>query len=119
VQDCGPVGASNYTTWDDDGWWDDDDNYWDIDDTFEYAEGRGEKKDGPDSGSGGSLFVAILEGLVYLVGAVICGGGTYFAVKLYKGQGQVAFSPLSTEDPDVEMTGRANVPITPDVTFTN
>merc|ERR1711898_85462 len=23
--DCGPVGASNYTAWDDDGWWDDDD----------------------------------------------------------------------------------------------
>jgi len=117
--DCGPIGASNYTTWDDDGWWDDDDNYWDIDDTFEYAEGRGEKKDGPDSGNGGSFFVAILEGLVYLVGAVVCGGGTYFAVKFYKGQGQIAFSPLSTDDPDVEMTGRANVPITPDVTFTN
>jgi len=117
--DCGPVGASNYTTWDDDGWWDDDDNYWDIDDTFEYADGRSEKKDGPDSGSGGSLFVAVLEGLVYLVGALICGGGTYFAVKLYKGHDDIGFAPLSTEDPDVEMTGRANVPITPDVTFTN
>lgn len=29
--DCGPIDQGNYSTWDDDGWWDDDDNYWDDD----------------------------------------------------------------------------------------
>jgi hypothetical protein len=33
-QDCGPVGASNFTKADDDGggWWDDDDDYWTFND---------------------------------------------------------------------------------------
>ena len=32
-QDCGPVGASNFTQQDgDDEWWDDEGNYWDDDD---------------------------------------------------------------------------------------
>ena len=31
-QDCGPVGASNFTSSDDDGKWDDDDDYWTFDD---------------------------------------------------------------------------------------
>mmetsp|Transcript_20491 Transcript_20491/g.24263 ORF Transcript_20491/g.24263 Transcript_20491/m.24263 type:complete len:881 (+) Transcript_20491:59-2701(+) len=118
--DCGPVGANNFTTWDDDGWWDDDDNYWDIDDTFEYA-ARGESDNG-DNGdpNGGSMFLTILEGMVYLVGAVICGGGTYLAVGFYKGQGDmIPYTLAPTQDPDIEMTGRAAVPITPDVTFTN
>lgn len=122
--DCGPVGANNFTTWDDDGWWDDDDNYWEIDDNFEYA-ARGES-DGSGSSeddSGGSIFLTILEGLVYLVGAVLCGGGTYLAVNFYKGQGDLMpYTLAPTSDPDFEMTGqtgRAAVPITPDVTFTN
>ena len=31
-QDCGPVGADNFTRSDDDGWWDDDDDYWNFND---------------------------------------------------------------------------------------
>jgi hypothetical protein len=32
-QDCGPVGANNFTKSDDDGgWWDDDDDYWTFND---------------------------------------------------------------------------------------
>ena len=31
-QDCGPVGAENFTRADDDGWWDDDDDYWNFND---------------------------------------------------------------------------------------
>jgi hypothetical protein len=31
-QDCGPVGADNFTRADDDGWWDDDDDYWTFND---------------------------------------------------------------------------------------
>jgi len=34
-KDCGPASAGNFTTWDDDGWWDDDENYWDDDYDFE------------------------------------------------------------------------------------
>jgi len=117
--DCGPVGASNFSTWDDDGWWDDDDNYWDIDDTFDYG-GEGGKKDTDESGAGG-VFMSLLEGMVYVVGAVVFGGGTYVAVKFYKGQ-TVPFVPNiqdgSTEDLIDQSTGRANVPITPDVTYT-
>jgi len=117
--DCGPVGASNFTTWDDDGWWDDDDNYWDIDDTFEYADARGEGKGKKgDSGGGGGIFIAVLEGMVYLVGAVLCGGGTYFAVQFYKGNhAAIPYVLAPTHDPDLEMSsrgGRAAVPITPD-----
>ena len=29
--DCGPASKGNFTTFDDDGWWDDDENYWDDD----------------------------------------------------------------------------------------
>ena len=31
-RDCGPVGASNFTLVDDDGWFDDDDDYWSFND---------------------------------------------------------------------------------------
>mgnify|MGYP006248013373 FL=1 len=27
----GPASKGNFTTFDDDGWWDDDENYWDDD----------------------------------------------------------------------------------------
>ena len=30
-QDCGPASAGNYSTYDDDAWWDDDEAYWDDD----------------------------------------------------------------------------------------
>mmetsp|Transcript_51498 Transcript_51498/g.117171 ORF Transcript_51498/g.117171 Transcript_51498/m.117171 type:complete len:713 (-) Transcript_51498:350-2488(-) len=126
--DCGPRGAGNFTSlfgddweWNTDGdtFWDDDDNYWDIDDTFEYADARGEGKGKKgDSGGGGGIFIAVLEGMVYLVGAVLCGGGTYFAVQFYKGNhAAIPYVLAPTHDPDLEMSsrgGRAAVPITPD-----
>ena len=38
-QDCGPVGASNFTQQDgDDEWWDDEGNYWDDD--YEWDDGN-------------------------------------------------------------------------------
>ena len=73
-----------------------------------------------DAGAGG-VFMSILEGMVYVVGAVVCGGGTYVAVKFYKGQ-QVPYLPAVQDGSETELidqsTGRANVPITPDVTYT-
>jgi len=120
--DCGTTGASNFSSWDDDGWWDDDDNYWEIDDTFEYATYGGDELH--DSGNGGGLFVAVLEGMVYLVGAVLCGGGIYFAIQYYQSQGSGVYKLAPTMDPDyesaVDRKKRDEVfPITPDVTYTN
>lgn len=128
--DCGPVGSSNFSSWDDDGWWDDDDNYWEVDDTFEYATYGGGDGDGlHDAGTGGGLFVAVLEGMVYLVGALICGAGVYVAVQYYQsrmsGGGPHSLYKLApTMDPDMESSGHRKkkdevFPITPDVTYTN
>jgi len=114
--DCGPVDSSNYTLWDDDQWWDDDDNYWQIDDTFDTAD----TKDGSGSAGGGSFFLAFLEFVVYLIGVVVCGGGTYMALRWYKGESVPSlsmnqFELLDQKDPNA---GKANVPITPDVVYT-
>merc|ERR1711988_1741043 len=81
--DCGPVSQSNFSTWDDDGWWDDDDNYWEVDDAFEYTTGRGEHTtSGPGGTAGaGGIFMNVLEGLVYIVGAILCGGACYVGLK--------------------------------------
>jgi len=113
--DCGTIVESNFTTWDDDGWWDDDDNYWDIDDNFEYVGGV-DTKPSIDADGAGGVFMFVLEGMVYLVGALVCGAGTYMGVKWYKGQ-SVPYLPAPTSD--VEMRRKdAAVPITPDVFHT-
>jgi hypothetical protein len=57
---------------------------------------------------------------VYLIGVVVCGGGTYLALRWYKGESvpslsQQGFEMLEQKQP---LTGKANVPITPDVVFT-
>merc|ERR1711988_451548 len=95
---------------------DDDDNYWQIDDTFDTAD----TKDGSGSAGGGSFFLAFLEFVVYLIGVVVCGGGTYMALRWYKGESIPSlsmnqFELLDQKDPNA---GKANVPITPDVVYT-
>ena len=134
--DCGPIDHGNYSTWDDDGWWDDDDNYWDDDydmEGFEITDdapvvsnivslpsGREKVRqidiDG-DQGAGG-IFMLLLEGIVYLIGALICGIGSWLGVHYYKGQSLPISMPMARMDGEYEMgaRGRANVPITPDVT---
>ena len=137
--DCGPIDKGNYSTWDDDGWWDDDDNYWDDDydmEGFELTDDapvisnivslpsgresatRQVDLDG-DQGAGG-IFMLLLEGIVYLIGALICGVGSWLGVHYYKGQSLPISLPTARQDGDYEMGGRgargpANVPITPDV----
>jgi len=128
--DCGPVGSSNFTSLFGDDWewnaegetfWDDDDNYWAGDDELAYApidslENKGRMNDGV-----GSLFITAMQSVVYFVGIVFCTGGAFLGFKMYKtGAMPVAF-PMADE-PEVEMadrlltsTGKANVPITPDV----
>jgi len=118
--DCGPVSNSNYSNWDDDGWWDDDDSYWEVDDSMNYGTGRSEHTVSGGAGAGG-VFMVMLESLVYVVGALICGGGTYVALKWYKGQGDLPYVLAPTSDPSTEMPRRgasSSVPITPDVHYT-
>ena len=63
----------------------------------------------------------LLEGIVYLIGALICGVGSWLGVHYYKGQALPIRLPTARKDGDYEMGGRggargpANVPITPDV----
>lgn len=114
--DCGPAEASNYTLWDDDQWWDDDDNYWDLDDTFDTASTKTNK----DTNGGGSFFLAFLEFIVYIIGVIVCGGGTYLAMRWYKGESVPTlsahgFEMLEQKEP---LAGKADVPITPDVVYT-
>ena len=65
---------------------------------------------------------SLLSG-VLLCYQVICGGGAYLAAQAYKNEGGLPYTLAPTMDPDFEMnersSGRASVPITPDVTFTN
>lgn len=109
--DCGPLDDSNFTTFDDDEWWDDDDYYWDMDDTFEYARYTKSTPSKMNDGAG-SIFLSVLESIVLVVGAAICSIGGYMGLKWYKGQ-EIAYTLAPTED--VEMTKSVtNVPITPD-----
>lgn len=121
--DCGPVGASNFTNWeDDDGWWDDeDDSYWVIDDGLEY-ETEADENTKMNDGAGGA-FIASLEVLVYLVGLVVCSGGIYIAVQWYNNR-PVPFIEeiVKAQEQDDEEAFRKKkmsaIPITPDVTHT-
>ncbi|KAH8072687.1 hypothetical protein JL721_3330 [Aureococcus anophagefferens] len=108
--DCGPASEGNFTTWDDDGWWDDDENYWDDDYDFENYSAR---RQAPRR---------LHQGVVVGIGCVMCAVGSWFAHKFYKGD-KLPFellAPPSAED-ELEMAksaGRAAVPITPDVAYT-
>ena len=136
--DCGPASEGNFTTWDDDGWWDDDENYWDDDYDFENYDAlddephvafikstpnpKTKKSDMQESKGVGGIFMMLLEGVVVGIGCVMCAVGSWFAHKFYKGD-KLPFellAPPSAED-ELEMaksTGRAAVPITPDVAYT-
>ena len=136
--DCGPASEGNFTTWDDDGWWDDDENYWDDDYDFENYDAlddephvafikstpnpKTKKSDMQESKGVGGIFMMLLEGVVVGIGCVMCAVGSWFAHKFYKGD-KLPFellAPPSAED-ELEMAksaGRAAVPITPDVAYT-
>ena len=141
-QDCGPVGASNFTQQDgDDEWWDDEGNYWDDD--YEWDDGNefaGTKYDDEpvahiqstahpkepkeprtigDPGAGG-IFVIVLQSVVYLIGLVFCCGGLTYVV-VQKNSGKSVWSAVPTLDPatldpksSVQMKKLA---VTPDTTY--
>ncbi|KAJ8599359.1 hypothetical protein CTAYLR_007010 [Chrysophaeum taylorii] len=141
--DCGPASAGNYTTWDDDGWWDDDAAYWDDDDLVEnYFEYDDDAKPGPplpktvgvikstpnpkhpileeQEGIGG-IFMIVLEAIVVGIGATMCTIGSWFAYRYYKGE-KLPFDFNPPREDDEEAWGRKKfvsgpAEITPDVTY--
>ena len=124
-QDCGPVGADNFTKSDDDGWWDDDDDYWTFNDGnfLEQAGGieknRDKVKSSPASESigVGPMFIVILEGMVYTVGAIFAAAALYLGVRYYKGQSVPCLSGFDAElsSREYELLPTKRMPITPDV----
>merc|ERR1712100_44233 len=110
-QDCGPVGADNFTVIDDDGWWEDDDDYWNFNDDVFMAQGEGVDKNrhrfhsqSTESAGAAVVFLTMLEGMVYTIGALFGAVGLYFALRWYNGQ-SIPF--LSAFSPDGnEMSGR-------------
>ena len=134
-KDCGPASASNFTKWDDDGWWDDDAAYWDDDYDFENYQSvddaphvayirsipnpKSHKNDLDEQQGIGGIFMMILEGIVVAIGAIMCTIGSWFAFRFYKGE-KLPFDLVPPEANDFEH-GTADlkkaVEITPDVSY--
>jgi len=123
-QDCGPVGADNFTRADDDGWWDDDDDYWTFNDGnfldqtkgLEANRHRVKVFNKTDSAGPAAMFLVVLEGMVYTVGAIFATAALYLGVRFYNGQTipfMNAFNPESQID--MESAPTKKMPITPDV----
>lgn len=124
-QDCGPVGADNFTRVDDDGWWDDDDDYWTFNDGNFLDQTKGLEanrdkialahQDEPDD-TPATMFLMVLEGMVYTVAAIFAAAAIYLFVRWYRGQSVPfvgAFNPeLNTHE--FEMAPSKRMPITPD-----
>jgi len=126
-QDCGPAGASNFTKADDDGWWDDDDDYWTFNDGNFLDQTKGldanrhkVKKPTLSEGAGpAAMFLTVLEGMVYTIGAIFAASALYLGMRWYQGHSVPflhVFNPESAMDVEMSqpLTGR-RMPITPDV----
>jgi len=123
-QDCGPVGSDNFTRADDDGWWDDDDDYWTFNDGnfldqtkgLEANRHRVKVFNKTDSAGPAAMFLVVLEGMVYTVGAIFAAAALYLATRWYNNQ-SIPF--LSAFNPEIsarefEMAPNKRMPITPD-----
>mmetsp|Transcript_16378 Transcript_16378/g.15700 ORF Transcript_16378/g.15700 Transcript_16378/m.15700 type:complete len:936 (-) Transcript_16378:423-3230(-) len=126
-EDCGPVGADNFTRADDDGWWDDDDDYWTFNDGsfldqnkgLEHNRDRVKVFNKSDNAGPAAMFLVVLEGMVYTVGAIFAAAALYLGMRWYKGQ-SVPFMSVFNPDSqmhrqDLEMLPTKRMPITPDV----
>jgi hypothetical protein len=125
-QDCGPVGADNFTRSDDDGWWDDDDDYWTFNDGNFLDQTKGLEanrhkviKFNKDESAGpAAMFLVVLEGMVYTVGAIFAAAALYLLNRWYKGQTvpfMNVFNPDLNINHDFELAPTKRMPITPDV----
>jgi hypothetical protein len=125
-QDCGPVGADNFTRADDDGWWDDDDDYWTFNDGnfIDQAKGLDYNRkhvkvfNRQDTAGPAAMFLVVLEGMVYTVGAIFAAAALYLLNRWYKGQSvpfMNAFNPeTAVSSREFEMRPHQRMPITPD-----
>ncbi|KAJ1427341.1 hypothetical protein B484DRAFT_450320 [Ochromonadaceae sp. CCMP2298] len=123
-QDCGPVGADNFTRSDDDDWWDDDDDYWNFNDGNFLDQTKGLEANRhhvkayvrDNAGSPAAMFLVVLEGMVYTVGAIFAAAALYLLNRWYKGQSvpfMNAFSPELNQR-EFESRPQGRMPITPD-----
>mmetsp|Transcript_19026 Transcript_19026/g.19155 ORF Transcript_19026/g.19155 Transcript_19026/m.19155 type:complete len:925 (-) Transcript_19026:246-3020(-) len=124
-QDCGPAGAGNFTKADDDGWWDDDDDYWTFNDGNFLDQAKGleanrhkVKKPFVSEGAGpAAMFLTVLEGMVYTIGAIFASAALYLGMRWYQGHSVPflhVFNPENAAN-DLEMQPARRMPITPDV----
>lgn len=128
-QDCGPVGADNFTRSDDDAWWDDDDDYWTFNDGNFLDQTKGLEanrhkvivvKKHSDVNGPAAMFLVVLEGMVYTVGAIFAAAALYLLNRWYKGQSvpfMNVFNPEMGNNAirDFELAPTKRMPITPDV----
>jgi len=123
-QDCGPAGASNFTKADDDGWWDDDDDYWNFNDGNFLEQSKGldanrhmvRKKVRDESTGPATMFLTVLEGMVYTIGAVFAAAGLYLGMRWYQGY-TLPFLHVFNPDNSIQEADEAptrRMPITPD-----
>ncbi len=126
-QDCGPVGADNFTKSDDDEWWDDDDDYWTFNDANFLDQTKGlehnrhrVKTAAKIEGAGpAAMFLVVLEGMVYTVGAIFAAIAMYLGMRWYRGASlpfMNAFNPEVAANQEVQLNRMASkkMPITPD-----
>jgi hypothetical protein len=101
-QDCGAVGHSNFTAINDDVWWDDDD-YWAFDDAdfLDQTKGidanRHRITSGNDEEDEVSMFLLVLEGIVYAIGGAFVVLGGYIAYKMSTGNASTVYQALALE----------------------
>jgi hypothetical protein len=131
-QDCGPVGADNFTKSDDDGWWDDDDDYWAFNDGNFLDQTKGPKQNAhiirrfrqpKESAGPAAMFLTVLEGMVYTIGCIFASIGIYLAYRWYHGYSlpfMNVFNPeaaaaRSISQREFDMAPTRKMPITPDV----
>ena len=126
-QDCGPVGADNFTRSDDDEWWDDDDDYWTFNDGnfldqtkgLEHNRHRVKTTSKIDSAGPAAMFLVVLEGMVYTVGAIFAAIAMYLGMRWYRGASlpfMNAFNPEVQANTEVQLNRMQakKMPITPD-----
>jgi len=124
-QDCGPVGADNFTEVEND-WWDDDDDYWSFNDGNFIDQTKGLEANRhkvkvyhrDDSAGPAAMFLVVLEGMVYTVGAIFAATALYLLNKWYKGEPlpfMNAFNAEIQSTREFELAPTKKMPITPDV----
>lgn len=119
------VGSDNFTAVDDDGW-DDDDDYWSFNDGDFTSQADGIEKNrhkvkinsNSESAGAAVVFLTMLEGMVYTVGALFAMVAIFVAMRWYNGQSIPflnAFNPEAVTMADLEMQPSRRMAITPDV----